>query len=210
VAKEKHTMTIRAIVFDIGGVLEITPSLGTDTTWEQQLNLEPGALSQRLHHVWRAGGIGTISLEEVHRSIGEIIGLSEEQVNAYMADIWKEYLGTPNVELADYFRNLRPHYQTAILSNSFVGAREKEQEHYQFEEICDFIIYSHEVGMSKPDPRIYALTCQRLGLPPAEVIFLDDREQAIEAARACGLHGILFTNNAQAITDIEACIQANG
>lgn len=202
-------MTIRAIVFDIGGVLEITPNLGTDTKWEQQLNLEPGTLSKQLHHIWRAGSIGAISLEEVHHSISEIIGLSEEQVNAYMADIWREYLGTLNVELADYFRNLRPRYQTAILSNSFVGAREKEQEHYQFDEICDFIIYSHEVGLSKPDPRIYALTCERLGLSPAEVIFLDDREQAVEAARDCGLHAILFQNNAQAITAIEACIQAN-
>jgi epoxide hydrolase-like predicted phosphatase len=202
-------MTIRAIVFDIGGVLEITPRLGIDAKWEQQLNLEPGELSRRLHHVWRAGSIGTISEEEVHHNIGAIMGLSEEQVNAYMADVWREYLGTLNVELADYFRNLRPRYQTAILSNSFVGARRQEQEHYQFEEICDFIIYSHEVGLSKPDPLIYALTCEQLGLPPAEVIFLDDRQQAVEAARDCGLHGILFQNNAQAIADIEACIHAN-
>ena len=63
--------------------------------------------------------------------------------------------------------------------------------------------------MSKPDPRIYALTCERLGRHPAKVIFLDDREPAIEAARQAGMHGILFKNNAQAIADIQACIQAN-
>ena len=89
------------------------------------------------------------------------------------------------------------------------GAREKEQERYHFDELCDFIVYSHEVGMSKPYPRIYALTCERLGRQPAEVIFLDDRETNIEAARQFGMHGILFRNNVQAIADIQACIQAN-
>lgn len=202
-------MPIRAIVFDIGGVLEITPDLGVTARWEQQLNLKPGELDARLMSVWKGGSIGTITEEEVHQSIGEIMEMSAAQVDALMDDVWREYLGALNVELTEYFRGLRPKYKTAILSNSFVGARRKEQERYRFEELCDFIIYSHEVGMSKPDPRIYALTCERLGVPPAEVIFLDDREGAIEAARAFGIHGVLFKDNAQAIADIETCIREN-
>ena len=49
-----------------------------------------------------------------------------------------------------------------ILSNSFVGAREREQAAYGFEDLVDEIIYSHECGMSKPDPGIHALACERL------------------------------------------------
>jgi len=202
-------MTIQAIVFDVGGVLEITPDLGVTTKWEQRLQLTAGELDQRLRDVWRGGSIGTISEQDVHRSISEIMGMSTAQVDAFMQDIWQEYLGTLNTELVEYFRSLRPKYQTAFLCNSFVGAREKEQELYHFDELCDFIIYSHEVGMSKPDPRIYALTCERFGRQPAEVIFLDDREPNVEAARQFGMHGILFKNNTQAIADIQACIQAN-
>jgi len=202
-------MPIRAIVFDVGGVLEITPDLGVTAKWEQRLQLKPGELDERLHGVWRGGSLGTLTEEEVHTSIGEIMGMSAAQVDAFMDDIWAEYLGTLNVELTEYFRRLRPKYQTAILSNSFVGARRREQERYHFDELCDFIIYSHEVGMSKPDRRIYALTCERLGVQPAEVIFLDDREAAIDAAREYGMHGILFKENAQALADIQACIQAN-
>jgi putative hydrolase of the HAD superfamily len=63
--------------------------------------------------------------------------------------------------------------------------------------------------MAKPDPRIYALTCQRLGRRPEEVIFLDGREAAITAARQLGIHSILFKDNAQAIAGIQACIEAN-
>lgn len=202
-------MTIRAIVFDIGGVLEITPDLGVTARWEQQLGLMPGEMDQRLGDVWRGGSIGTISEEAVHKRIAEIMKMSEAQVNAMMDDMWRQYLGTPNVKLMEYFGSLRPKYQTAILSNSFVGAREKEQERYGFDEMCDFIVYSHEVGMSKPDQRIYALTCERLGLPPQEVIFLDDHEEPVDAAREFGMHGILFKDNAQAIAAIEACIKAN-
>lgn len=205
-------MAIRGIVFDIGGVLEYTAHhnvMGVDKAWEQKLNLQPGEMAQRLEAVWRAGSIGTISEAEVCKRIGEIMAMSVEQVNAYMEDVWTEYLGTLNEELATYFKNLRPQYKTAILSNSFVGAREREQAAYQFEDICDFIIYSHEVGIAKPDRRIYEMTCERLGLKPEEVIFLDNVEAVVTPASALGMHGIVFKNNAQAIADIEACIKAN-
>lgn len=202
-------MSIRAIVFDIGGVLEITPDLGVAARWEQRLQLQPGELNRRLREVWRGGSLGTISQHDVQRKIGEIMGLSDDQVHALMDDVWQEYLGTLNTELVAYIRGLRPTYQTALLSNSFVGAREREQARYHFDQLCDCIVYSHEVGLEKPDPRIYLLTCQQLGRQPAEVIFVDDRPPAVEGARHIGMHGILFTNNAQTIAAIQACIRAN-
>src|SRR5690242_6315951 len=118
-------MAIRGILFDIGGVLEYMPTPSADTKWEQTFNLQPGDLINRLRETWAAGSIGTISEADVHRRISEIFGLSEAQVNAYMADVWEEYMGILNEELTTYFASLRPRYQTAILSNSFVGARER-------------------------------------------------------------------------------------
>jgi epoxide hydrolase-like predicted phosphatase len=197
-------LAVRAIVFDIGGVLEITPDLGWATEWAGTLGLQPEEFGERTRHVWRGGSIGAISEQDVHRSLATILGLTEAQVNALMDDMWTEYLGTLNVELTMYFRGLRPQYRTAILSNSFVGAREREQERYGFGDITDHIIYSHEVGMSKPDPRVYALTCEHLGVRPSETIFLDDVELAVDGARAVGMQAILFKDNAQAIAEIEA------
>jgi epoxide hydrolase-like predicted phosphatase len=200
-------MAIRAIVFDIGGVLEITPNLGIDEKWETKLGLQLGTFNTRLHDIWHGGSIGTITEAEVHQGIAGIMGMSAEQVNAFMRDVWVEYLGTLNLELADYFRGLHTRFITGILSNSFVGAREREQAHYHFDEMTHDIIYSREVGLSKPDRRIYELTCQRLGVQPHEMIFLDNVQQAVDAACEVGIHGILFTDNIQAIADIEACIQ---
>ena len=202
-------MSIRAIVFDIGGVLEITPDLGLDKKWERKLDLPPGQLNESLRSVWEGGSLGTISIEEVHKNIGQIMRMSEDEVNEFMDDIWREYLGTLNIELVDYFRGLRPKYKTAIISNSFVGAREKEEEAYRFSEVCDFIVYSHEVRLSKPDARIFSLTCERLGLQPSEVIFVDDHEEVMGSARELGIHCIEYKDNAQVIAAIESCVARN-
>lgn len=203
-------MAIRVVVFDIGGVLEITPRTGWDEKWEVRLNLKPGELSERLRTVWRAGSVGTMSEEEVEKSTGEILGLDQQQLAAFMSDLWEEYLGELNVELAAYFASLRPRYQTAIISNSFVGARRKEQERYGFGDMCDLIVYSHEVGIQKPDRRIYELACERLGVQPEEIVFLDDVDAAVAAARELGIHAILFRDTAQAIADINTCLEAGG
>lgn len=201
-------MPIRAVVFDIGGVLELTPRTGWATRWETLLELVPGGLVERMGEVWRAGSIGQITEAEMERRTAEILGFDQTQLRAFMDDIWAEYLGTPNTELIDYFASLRPRYQTAILSNSFVGAREREHAAYAFGDLCDPIIYSHEEGMQKPDPRFYALLSERLGIPPDEIVFLDDVEKCITGARACSIHAILFKGNTQAIAEIEAYLRS--
>jgi HAD superfamily hydrolase (TIGR01509 family) len=164
-------VAIQAVVFDIGGVLEITPSTGWEKRWEERL------------------------------------GLDQAQLDEFQDDQWEEYLGTLNAELAEYFAGLRPRYKVGIISNSFVGAREREQERYGFEDMCDCIVYSHEVGIKKPDRRIYEMACERLGVQPSEMIFLDDWPQAIDAAREVGIHGVVFKDTVQAIADIQALLE---
>jgi putative hydrolase of the HAD superfamily len=196
-------VAIRAVVFDIGGVLEITPDLGVDRLWEARLGLAAGEMDERMGDVWTGGSLGTLTLEEVHQAIRDRLGLDEQQLAAYMTDLWREYLGTANTELIEYARRLRPRYRTGILSNSFVGARERERAAYGFEDLVDEIVYSHEVGMAKPDPRIYGLVCTRLKVQPQEMIFLDDADQAVAGAREAGMHAVRYQDNAQAIEEIE-------
>ena len=199
-------MVIRAVVFDIGGVLEITPDLGVIPMWESRLALPAGELTERMHDAFASGSIGTITEDDVHQALKDRLGLDEQRVAAFMADVWREYLGTPNTELIEYTRLLRPRYRTGILSNSFVGAREKEQAAYGFEDLVDDIVYSHEAGMSKPDPRIYALACSRLGVRPDETLFIDDTDYCVAGAREVGLHAVRYLDNAQVIHEIEVLL----
>jgi len=203
-------MAIRAVVFDIGGVLEITQDLSPTRerdsitrSWEARLGLAPGEIDVRMRDAWTGGSIGTVTLDDVHQALRSLVGLDGEQVALFMADLWREYLGTANTELIEYARGLRPRYRTGILSNSFVGAREQEQAAYAFEDLVDEIVYSHECGMSKPDPRCYALVCERLGVEPGETIFIDDYAPNAVAASEAGLHAIHHTDNAATIGEIE-------
>ena len=193
---------IRAVVFDIGGVLEVTPDLGVSQRWERRLGLAAGEIGQRLGATFASGAVGAISEAGVNQAVAAQLGLDERQLEAFWADLWCEYLGTANTELIEYARRLRPAYRTGILSNSFVGAREREQAAYGFSDLVDEIVYSHEAGMSKPDPRIYALACARLGVRPSETVFVDDTASCVEGARAAGLQAVRFTGNAQVISEI--------
>lgn len=219
-------MPIRAVVFDIGGVLEVAPDTGREPTvgfpamaarWDTRLQLSPGEMDRRLRELDRRltsigkdGALGTLTEAEWLSELRLATGIDQAQLDAFLEDFWDVYLGELNVELADYFSGLRPRYRTALLSNSFIGARERECGRYRFDEMCDLIVYSHEVGLAKPDRRIYELTCARLGLAPAEIVFLDDAERCVAGARDAGLHAILYRDTAQAIADLDACLPTNG
>ncbi len=62
-------MAIRAVVFDIGGVLVLTPDLGVTRRWETALGLPPGAIDERMHDTWLSSSIGTITEDDVRRAV---------------------------------------------------------------------------------------------------------------------------------------------
>ena len=94
-----------------------------------------------------------------------------------------------------------------MFCNSFVGAREREQQKYNFKTLFDPLIYSHEVGFQKPDPRIYALTCDCLEIAPENIVFVNDSAENILAAQAFGMNGIFFQDNVQTITVLQKYLQ---
>jgi putative hydrolase of the HAD superfamily len=194
---------VKAVIFDIGGVLEINPRTGWQERWAARLGLEPKELHRRLDPVWSRGDIGEVTLAEVEQQTARLLHLTSADLRAFMDDLWQEYLGTLNEELARYFAGLRSRYRTAIISNSFVGAREREQAAYGFEDMCDVVVYSHEEGMKKPDPRIYEIACRKLQIEPAEAVFLDDMPINVEGAARMGMTAVRFIDNQQATAALE-------
>ncbi|MYS25315.1 putative hydrolase of the HAD superfamily [Streptomyces sp. DvalAA-14] len=190
-------MSVTCVILDIGGVLELTPKTGWVRRWEERLELPQGTVHERMHDVWRAGSVGSISEREVSEQVAARLGLDAPQVEAFMGDLWGEYLGTPNVELIDYVRGLRGTCRLGILSNSFVGARERETALYHFDELVERIIYSHELGIEKPDVRAFEAAYASLDVRPENCLFIDDVAVNIEAAQAAGMQAHLFEDNAR-------------
>jgi epoxide hydrolase-like predicted phosphatase len=197
----------RAVVFDIGGVLEVPVDTHFDERWERRLGLAPGVFFERLRRsgLGRAANLGLVTEAELPAGLAELYGLDRPTTGELLGDLWDWYVGELNTEMAEFFRRLRPRYRTAILSNAAAGGRREEQTRYGFDELADVLVYSYEVGIEKPDRRIYLLTCDRLGVPPEEVVFLDDLEANVAAARAVGMRAVRFRTTAQAIADVEAC-----
>ncbi|MBO8186401.1 HAD-IA family hydrolase [Streptomyces spirodelae] len=201
-------MTATCVILDIGGVLEITRETGWVRRWEERLGLPLGSVYERMRDVWRAGSVGSISEREVYEQVAVRLGLETSQADAFMADLWTEYLGTPNEELIAYVRGLQGRCRLGILSNSFVGARERETALYHFDELVEQIVYSHELGIEKPDLRAFEAACASLEVRPERCLFVDDVAANVEAAQAAGMQAHLFEDNAGTIRRIAAHLDA--
>ena len=193
------------MVFDIGSVLEVIDDSVFPAPFEQRLGLQPGAVAAASDFGADAG-LGEVTEAQVRRHWQERLGLSDEQADDLLADYRRWYAGTLDRPLVDWFAGVRGRgLKAGILSNSGPGAREAER-HWGFEQMTDDIVYSHEVGLRKPDPAVYALTAARLGVEPAQIVFLDDVEVNVRAARAAGWHAVLHEDTARSIAELERII----
>jgi putative hydrolase of the HAD superfamily len=205
-------MAIKAVVVDLGGVLENVQDDAWPQTWirgwRRRMNFPAGDVTSVLAGREATGDMvtGGMSEAQMRELYARVLGLDEHEADQMMAEMWDAYCGELNVTLRDFAAGLRPMFTTAILSNSADGARREEQRRYGFEKLVDVIVYSHEVGVAKPDPAIFALTRDRLGVQSQEIVFLDDHEANVHAARACGWHAVLHTDTELSIQEVTGTI----
>ena len=182
----------RGIVFDFGGVL-------WDMRWDVARELD------RRHGLPRSSVFETLyrsdAWSEIERGTGDPAAWRDAAHRALEAraggplpplhEEWLTAQGTigPNLELV---RALRTDYRLSILSNADLSLRRRLQEEIGISQLFDDIICSAEVGMAKPDPQIYLLACERLGLPAAACVFIDDHAPNVSAAESAGLRGVLY------------------
>jgi putative hydrolase of the HAD superfamily len=183
-----------AVLFDIGGVLYI-PGLSLNEKWERRLGLPEGQLGEILYAnpVAECAMVGKTTVEEMWDHIGQRFLLAPAELDALQYDMWEG--GAWDTTLLDFVRSLRPRYKTGTISDAVPGTRENVLE-YVNGDIFDVRVFSAEEGVRKPDPEIYRLALSRLGVAPAEAIFVDDRLKNVEGARRVGMHALHFTDSA--------------
>ena len=71
----------------------------------------------------------------------------------------------------------------------------------------EHVIESSKAGLRKPDPRIYLMMCEKLGLEPAQCIYLDDLGINCKPAAQLGMHAIKVTSGEQALSDLSAVLE---
>lgn len=190
-------MPVKAVLFDYGGVLTepvqgmfvaIAADCGAET--EELAALLVGGYEDD-DHPWHRVERGELPFAELCRwaaEEGKRRGwrLDLMQVLEHMAAF--EFRPAVLERVADLRRR---GYRTALVTNNAREFGPVWKEQLDYDDLFDTVVDSSDVGVRKPDPRIYHLTLDRLGgLAPEEAVLLDDLEVNLAGARAIGMHGV--------------------
>jgi HAD superfamily hydrolase (TIGR01509 family) len=165
-------MAIEAVIFDIGGVIVVTPDEAMDRL-EASEGLEPGTMPR-----------GPIDERRPPDHLRDLPWHDER--------LWRH-------EVVDVVDRLRGHYKLGLLTNDATawqgaGWRETWPLTSQFDAVVD----AADEGIRKPDARIYHRCAEALGVPPDACLFVDDLVVNVQAAEEAGMHGFHFRVTAPA------------
>jgi epoxide hydrolase-like predicted phosphatase len=196
-------MTIRAIIFDFGSVLVKMGDDAPRRALAERLGVPLKELYRLIFDSEPAvrAMVGELTIEQHWQAVGAALGVPPAELPAVRAQFWAADL--VNEELVAYIRTLRPQYKLGLLSNAWGDLRQAMKERFHFDGLFDDLVISAEVGLAKPDPRIFQLAVERLGVQPAEAVFVDDVLANVEAARGVGLQAIHYLNNPQLFNALE-------
>jgi putative hydrolase of the HAD superfamily len=207
---------IRAVVSDFGGVLT-TPLLQAFNRVQDDLDIPVEAYGAAMAHSLEHDGEhplfvlerGEISeaafLARVERGLAAVLGRQVE-LDGFGARLMDAL--EPNRELFDFYTELRRErgIRFALCTNNVREWESQWRAKLPIDDLFEVVVDSAFVGTRKPEPEIYALTLERLGLPAAACAFVDDVEHNVAAARDAGMHGIVYRDTAQAITELHALL----
>jgi epoxide hydrolase-like predicted phosphatase len=197
---------IRAIIWDMGGVLLRTIDPAPRINLAAQMGLTLKEIEDIVFNdEWgRKAEAGEITAKERYQHLQTALSLTDN-LEEFKNGFWGgDRLDT---DLAGYISDLHKTYRTALLSNAWDDLRSIIYQRWNIADIFDEMIISAEVKLTKPDPRIYELALNRLGVIPEEAVFIDDFEKNIAGAQVAGLHAIHFKTPTQTKMDLDALLK---
>ena len=197
---------IRAILFDFGDVLTdhgVTRDLLR--AYDRQLGWPEGTLHDRLYRSpwWEQVSLGQISeTAYFYGAVGDVVPLLPQALEVLRYGCFA--LEPLRPEMVDLVQALARRYRLGLVSNASPSLRHQLIRWPHLLNLFEAVVISAEVGLRKPDPRIYRLALRRLYLAPEEALFVDDKPRNVEGALALGMEGIVFTSPAQLRSDLAA------
>ncbi|HQY90518.1 HAD family phosphatase [Caldilinea sp.] len=184
---------IKAVIFDVGGVLVRTEDPAPRRRLEEQLGLQPGEAEYLVYNseMGQQAQRGEIAAAELWGWLQTRLGCDDAALTAFRQQFWGgDRLNAPLLALV---RRLRPHYQTAIISNAMDDLLQTLTVTYSIADAFDLIVGSAAEKIMKPAPEIYLRALARLGRTPEAAIFIDDFAHNVAGARAVGMAAIHYT-----------------
>jgi len=203
---------IRAVIFDFGGVFTSSP-FEAFNRYERERGFPENLIrrinsTNHLENAWARFERAEVDLDGFDTAFA-----AEAKVFGYDLpgrDVIPLLSGDVRPEMVEALRRIKARFKTGCITNNVpsmqaVGA-DRPDNLYRREivEMFDEMIESSKLGIRKPDPRIYELMCEKLGVAPEESVYLDDLGGNLKPARAMGMITIKVESGPQAITELEA------
>ena len=195
---------MKGLLVDYGGVLT-TNVFDSFRTFCEEEGLDPDAIKQRFRDDPRAlecvRGLerGDLGAEDFSERFGELLELDPGR----RAGLVERMFGhiQPDDRMMNAVRRARAQgLRTGLISNSMGAGR---YDRSIFPELFDGVVISGDEGMHKPEPAIYELGAERVGLSPADCVFVDDLRENCEGAEAVGMTAVLHRGAERTLPRLE-------
>ncbi len=190
---------IKAIIFDIGGVVVIEPH----DSWKNifsKLGPLVGISIDTLISKFKDNMVplqtGKITLLDFYKNLIENTNrndLTPEKLLRKHLELYKKLSGHYDTNLINLIQKLKQNFKVACFTNTEVEIAEFHRERGLFNYFHRVFI-STEIGLRKPNPKAYEHVIKELGIKPAEGIFIDNNREYVDAAEKVGLRGIVYVN----------------
>jgi len=179
---------IKALIFDYNGVLTARGTFqGLVIEYCQKKGKNPQELENIVTERWNLARVGKIDSQLFWQNIASYLGYDQKQLR-------QEWITRFPLrqELLGKIKQYRTQYKTALLTNEVKDWMEESISKNKLHDYFDAIITSYEAGVAKPDPKIFLLTLDKLGVKAEECVFIDDQAKNVDAAQKLGFNVIQF------------------
>jgi epoxide hydrolase-like predicted phosphatase len=194
-------MTIKAVFFDLGGVIVRTEFQVPRQHLAERLGKEYEDLVRLVFEseTSRQASVGAISEDDHWAAVIRKLGLPASQIPVVRDEFFAGDI--TDRALLNSMRGLRKTLKVGLISNAWSGLRPWIVSQ-KFDDAFDSMTISAEARIMKPDARIYHLALESLGVRPEEAVFLDDFIENVHGAQAVGMAAIHFVQPEQALKEL--------
>jgi epoxide hydrolase-like predicted phosphatase len=202
-------MSIRAVLFDLGGVIVRTEYQAPRQHLAERLGMDYDDIDRIVFGGGTNGSAARATLGEITENEHwlNIMKVLKRPASEYER-IRAEFFAGDIIDhsILGYLRSIRPKYKTGLISNAWSGLRDYILRE-KFDDAFDCMIISAEVGAAKPSVEIFQIALKQLGVSPNEAVFVDDFIENIEACKKVGMKGIHFRDAESAIKQLKALLK---
>lgn len=185
----------KAVIFDFFGVF--CPDITLN--WFQKTVPDYKAKLSEFQSICTKSDHGTLSKADFYKEVSVLVGISVDEMEKGV-----EAETIINTSVVSYANQLRQKgYQTACLSNGTHEWTLAVMNNHGLAHLFDEVVLSGDLGIVKPSPQIYNHALEKLHVAASEAIFVDDRKVNVDAAEACGIRSLVFSNTETFISEFE-------